>query len=237
MRDGNTVPIDVVLWRLLQISDQLFPTGGYAFSHALETYVDRALVHDRTTCQQLLEALCNHALGPCDAVFCRHAFRAAAQENMGRLVELDHLLTASKGTRELRLESEHTGQAFLRASLAMQPSPLVEGFWHASRRRNATPGNHAIAFGLVAQALGLSETSTVQSYLYNVVAGWVAVAMRLVPLGQMDGQHLLYHLTSRLGDIMQRYHDLNPEDTWNNMLGLDIRSMQHERQYSRLFRS
>jgi urease accessory protein UreF len=36
---------------------------------------------------------------------------------------------------------------------------------------------------------------------------------------------------------MQRYHDLNPEDTWNNMLGLDIRSMQHERQYSRLFRS
>jgi urease accessory protein len=118
----------------------------------------------------------------------------------------------------------------------MQPSALVEAFWHAARQKT-TPGNHAIAFGLVAQSLGLSETRTVQSYLYNVVAGWVAVAMRLVPLGQMDGQHLLYNLTSRLGDIMQRYHDLNPEDTWNNMLGLDIRSMEHERQYSRLFRS
>ena len=70
----------MVLWRLLQISDQLFPTGGYAFSHALETYVDQDLVHDRATCQQLFEALCaDHALGPCDAVFCRHAFRAAAQ--------------------------------------------------------------------------------------------------------------------------------------------------------------
>ena len=237
MGKGSPTPIHVALWRLLQISDQLFPTGGYAFSHALETYVDRDIVHDRTTCQQLFEALCDHALGPCDAVFCRHAFRAAAQENMAQLMELDRLLTASKITRELRLESEHTGQAFLRASLAMQPSPLVEAFWHAVRQRKATPGNHAIAFGLVAQGLGLSETCAVQSYLYNVVAGWVAVAVRLVPLGQMEGQRLLFDLTARLGDIMQRYHDLRPEDTWNNMLGLDIRSMQHERLYSRLFRS
>ena len=147
-------------------------------------------------------------------------------------------MTASKITRELRLESEHTGQAFLRASLAMQPSPLVEAFWRCSAG-NVTPRRAImpIVFGLVAQSLGLSETSTVQSYLYNVVAGWVAVAMRLVPLGQMDGQRLLYDLTSRLGDIMQRYRDLDPEDTWNNTPGLDIRSMQHERLYSRLFRS
>jgi urease accessory protein len=238
MRGENPTPIDMALWRLLQISDQLFPTGAYAFSHALETYVDRDIVHDRATCQQLFEALCEHALGPCDAVFCRHAFRAAAQAHMARLLELDRLLTASKVTRELRLESEHTGQAFLRASLTMQPSPLVEGFyWHASRQRQDTPGNHAIAFGLVAQSLGLSETCAVQSYLYNVVAGWVAVAVRLVPLGQMEGQRLLYDLTSRLGDIMQRYRDLDPADTWSNVPGLDIRSMQHERLYSRLFRS
>jgi urease accessory protein len=233
----NATPIDVALWRLLQISDQFFPTGGYAFSHALETYVDRALVYDRPTCQQFMETLCTHALGPCDAVFCRHAFRAAAQGDMARLIELDRLLTASKVTQELRLESEHTGQAFLRASLAMQPSPLVQAFWQAVRQRTATPGNHAVVFGLVAQSLGLSETRTVQSYLYHVVAGWVAVAVRLVPLGQMDGQRLLFDLTARLGEIMQRYRDLNPEDTWNNTPGLDIRSMQHERLYSRLFRS
>lgn len=233
---GHTTPIDTALWRLLQISDQLFPTGAYAFSHALETYVDQAIVHDRATCQQLFEALCEHALGPCDAVFCRHAFRAAAQAQMARLVALDRLLTASKVTRELRLESEHTGQAFVRASLAMQPSALVETFWHTARQKT-TPGNHAIAFGLVAQSLGLSETCTVQSYLYNVIAGWVAVAVRLVPLGQMDGQRLLFDLTSHLDGVIQRYQDLRPEDTWSNMPGLDIRSMQHERLYSRLFRS
>ena len=236
MRSGEMTPVGEALWRLLQISDQLFPTGGYAFSHALETYVDQGVIRDRAACLQLFEGLCEHALGPCDAVFCRHAFRAAAHEDMARLVELDCLLTANKITRELRLESEHTGQAFLRASLAMQPSPLVEAFWR-SRRQQKTPGNHAIAFGLVAQSLGLAEASTVQSYLYNVAAGWVSVAVRLVPLGQMEGQRLLFDLTTRLGDIMQRYRDLDPEDAWSNTPGLDIRSMQHERLYSRLFRS
>ena len=52
------------LWSLLQISDRLFPTGGYAFSHALETYVELGLVHDRESCQQLLVNVCYHALGP-----------------------------------------------------------------------------------------------------------------------------------------------------------------------------
>ena len=236
MRGGETAPIDEALWRLLQISDQLFPTGGYAFSHALETYVDQGVIRDAAACLQLFEALCEHALGPCDAVFCRHAFRAAAREEMARLMALDQLLTASKITRELRLESERTGQAFLRASLAMLQAPLTEAFWRACAQHQ-TPGNHAIAFGLVAQRLELSEASTVQSYLYNVVAGWVSVAVRLIPLGQMEGQRLLYDLTSGLGEIMQRYRDLDPEDAWNNMPGLDIRSMQHERLYSRLFRS
>ena len=33
------VPKGQELWHLLQMSDQFFPTGGYAFSHALETYI------------------------------------------------------------------------------------------------------------------------------------------------------------------------------------------------------
>ena len=48
---GNT------LWSLLQISDQFFPTGAYAFSHALETYVARGIINDRTSCEEWLANL------------------------------------------------------------------------------------------------------------------------------------------------------------------------------------
>ncbi len=229
-------PADLALWHLLQISDQLFPTGSYAFSHALETYVEQGIVQDRVSCQQVFENLCHNALGPCDLVFCAHAFRLAAMPALAHLVRLDHLLTAFKVTRELRLESQYTGQAFLRASLTLQPSALIEPFWQAVRQ-DTTPGHHAIVFGLVAQCVGIPETHALQGYLYIVIAGWVAAALRLVPLGQTDGQRLLHALMPTLSEVMQRYRDLPVAEAWSCTPGLDIRSMQHERQYSRLFRS
>jgi urease accessory protein len=224
------------LWSLLQISDQLFPTGAYAFSHALETYVELGLVHDRESCQQLLVNVCYHSLGPCDMVFCVQAFQVAATHNLTALVQLDRLLQAYKVPEELRAESQHTGQAFLRASLALHPSALVGQFVQDVQHGTA-PGNHAVAFGVVAQGLGLSEDSAVQGYLYTVTAGWVAAALRLVPLGQTDGQRLLHDLAPTLLDVWQQYRDLRPEEAWSCVPGLDIRSMQHQRLYSRLFRS
>jgi urease accessory protein len=224
------------LWHLLQISDQFFPTGAYAFSHALETYVAQGLIHDRTSCQQLLTTLSYNALGPCDMVFCAHAFRLSAHQELPAIVTLDHLLTAMKVPRELRPESRHTGQAFLRAALPLGVSPLVQAFFQHVRQ-DVTAGHHAIAFGLVTHSLGLTETQALLAYLYNVHAGLVATAVRLVPLGQTDGQRLLHDLAPTLLDVMQLYRHLTPETSWSCTPGLDLRSMQHERLYSRLCRS
>jgi urease accessory protein len=220
----------------LQLSDQFFPTGAYAFSHALETYVAQGLVYDRASCRQLLENLCYNALGPCDLVFCTHAFRLAATSALDALVSLDQRLTTFKVPRELRLESRHTGQAFLRASLALTSPPLVAAFVRRVQQ-DVTPGHHAIAFGLVAQSLGLTEEPTLLAYLYSVTAGLVAAAVRLVPLGQTDGQRLLHDLAPVLLELIRLYRYLPLEEVWSCTPGLDIRSMQHERLYSRLCRS
>ena len=48
-----------------------------------------------------------------------------------------------------------------------------------------------LVFGLVAHGLGLDQESTLLAYLYTVLTGLVAAALRLVPLGQSDGQRLL----------------------------------------------
>ncbi len=237
----STVVHGQQLWHLLQISDQFFPTGGYAFSHALETYVSEGIVHDRVSCQRLLENLCWHAIGPCDLVFCAQAHRLAAggivvPDTLTVLIELDHRLTAWKVPRELRQESQHTGQAFLRAAMALDPVPLVQAFWHHVRDET-TPGQHAVVFGLVAQGLGLDQESTLLAYLYTVLTGLVAAALRLVPLGQSDGQRLLHDLAPLSRALIAQYGTLSPEDAWSSTPGLDIRSMQHERLYSRLCRS
>lgn len=226
----------VPLWHLLQISDQFFPTGAYAFSHALETYVAHGLLHDRASCQTCLEQLYYYAIGPCDMVFCRHAWRLAAAQDNDALVTLDRLLTAGKVPRELRLESQLTGQALLRAAVVFSAAPVVTRFFQQVQQ-GTTPGNHAMAFGVVAQGLAVDEDSTLVAYVYNVTAGLVAAALRLVPLGQSDGQWLLHALAPVFLEVRQRYGHLTPEDAWSCTPGLDIRSMQHERLYSRLCRS
>lgn len=237
MRTNGERPLPgQALWHLLQISDQFFPTGAYAFSHALETYIALGLVHDRASCQGLLEQLCHNALGPCDLVCCAAAFRLAAAGNLTALVELDWFLEALKLPRELRLESRHTGQAFVRAALALQPSAWCQA-WYEQVRQDATPGHHAVAFGVVSQALGLALDEALLAFLYNVTAGLVAAAVRLVPLGQTDGQRVLHDLAPTLLTALQMYRDAAPEDAWSCTPGLEVRSMQHERLYSRLCRS
>ncbi len=235
------VPKGQELWHLLQITDQFFPTGGYAFSHALETYIAEGIVHDRVSCHRLLENLCWHAIGPCDLVFCAHAYRLVAgadttYDTLAELVACDQLLAAYKVPRELRQESQHTGQAFLRAAMALEPAPLVQAFW-TQVQRGATPGHHALVFGCVAQGLGCNMESTLLAYLHTVLTGLVAAALRLVPLGQSDGQRLLHELAPLGLDLIAQYGELQPEEAWSATPGLDIRSMQHERLYSRLYRS
>src|SRR5215510_6593121 len=233
------LPKGQALWHLLQISDQFFPTGGYAFSHALETYIAAGVVHDRLSCHRWITNVGWHAIGPCDLVFCAHAYRlatAAEHDTLTALLALDHLLAAYKVPRELRQESQHTGQAFLRAAMALDPTPLVQAFWQHVQC-GATPGHHAPVFGLVAQHLGCDRESTLLAYLYTVLTGLVAAALRLVPLGQSDGQRLLHELAPLGLDLIAQYGELQPENAWSATPGLDIRSMQHERLYSRLYRS
>ena len=230
-----------VLWHLLQTSDQFFPTGGFAFSHALEMYAAAGLVRDRVTCQQLFIHLFNHSIGPTDLVFCARAHRLAAgsgavEAKLSALAELDLLLAATKVPRELRLESRHLGRSFLRGVMVLSPPPLVQEFRNRVQK-GAIPGHHAVVFGMAAHEFGLPESSALPAFLYAIASGLAAAAIRLVPLGQSDGQRLLHDLQPYCARLVQRFAHIDPEDAWSGTPGLDIRSMQHERLYSRLCRS
>lgn len=229
------------LWHLLQTSDQLFPTGGFAFSHALEMYTAAGAVRDRVSCQQLFVHLFSHSIGPTDLVFCARAHRLAAgpggpDAKVSALAELDLRLAAMKVPRELRLESRHLGRSFLRGAMALAPPPLVQEFRNRVLQ-GQTPGHHAVVFGMASHELGMPESTALPAFLYAIAAGLAAAAIRLVPLGQSDGQRLLHDLQPHCARLVQRFAHMDPEDAWSGTPGLDIRSMQHERLYSRLCRS
>ena len=74
-------------------------------------------------------------------------------------------------------------------------------------------------------------------YLHSFLSNLAAVAMRLVPLGQTDGQRLINELKPMLVDLARDAVEGDLSDLNASSFLADIASMKHETQYSRIFRT
>lgn len=221
---------------LLQLCDTALPIGGFSCSNALETYTQRGLIADAAALQEWLATLLRHAIQGGHLLPVALAYRATAAADWPQLIRLDQTLSAMKHGRELRDASEKMGQGLLRLAQQVWPGPAVESV-AALRQQGRLVGHHAVVFGLLGHALGLTERASVEAAGYQWLSGMIGAALRLLPLGQTAGQRLLsdllMHLPAIADDIgLQAWDDLGsaaPE--------FDIRAMEHETLYSRLFQS
>ena len=219
------------LLALLQFTDSFFPTGAFAHSFGLETYVQDGQIRDRETLESFLRSTLYHGIRTGDALAVGLAYNATEIE---RIVDLDRRLTAMKIPRELREGSVKIGKQFLRNAAALAKSEMLDDY--ANRiQLGKCAGHHPIAYGLVASAAGIDQLSTLLGYLHAFVVSQVSAAVRLIPLKPTDGQRVIQHLRSDLLEIARFAQNADLCDLGGFTPGLDIQSMRHERLYSRLF--
>ncbi|MEO1320022.1 MAG: urease accessory UreF family protein, partial [Pseudomonadota bacterium] len=96
---------------------------------------------------------------------------------------------------------------------------------------------YPVAVGAVAAAHGVPERATLTGYAHAFVANLVSAAVRLVPLGQTDGQRITAQLEASVDAAVARAGVTALDDLASATLASDIAAMQHETQYTRLFRS
>jgi urease accessory protein len=75
------------------------------------------------------------------------------------------------------------------------------------------------------------------SYFHGFAANLVSAGVRLIPLGQSDGQSAVAALEPAVAKAGAQAATIMQEDLGTAAPLLDLCSMQHETQYSRLFRS
>ena len=75
-----------------------------------------------------------------------------------------------------------------------------------------TPGHYPITLGCVAEALGLTYEEGLESLCYGVVSGLVSAAVRLVPLGQTEGQRVISNLEGAVREAVETATALSLED-------------------------
>ena len=184
------------LYRLMAWLSPAYPTGAYSYSHGIEAAVEQGLVDDRATLVSWCAHIVRHGAGWIDAVLLVNAHAAAVDDDWDRIAELAALAAALRGTRETGLESVQQGSAFLAASRSAWPSVRLE-------RLAALRAGKAIALPIavgVAAAEVVPPTLIVAGYLQSFAANLVSAAVRLIPLGQTDGQRAIAELAQTVAE-------------------------------------
>jgi urease accessory protein len=221
---------------LLQFTDGLFPAGAYAHSFGLESYVQEGAVRDAAGVEAFLRALLEGSSGPTDAVVALCAWRAAGSDDLEACLRIDRTVDAMKPTAELRNASRQIGRQVLRIASRENAHGLVADLFRAVES-GVTPGHHPIALGVVGSLLGWAREETAAAYLYSTSAAVVAAALRLLPLGQSTGQHILWSMQPSIGRLAKAAENKGSEDIWSYAPGLEIAAMRHAMLDARLFRS
>ena len=232
----NTQMKNSFIGSLLHLSDPTLPIGGFSHSHGLETYVQLNIVHDVASTELFIVENLKSNVKYNDASFVQLSYKAAAANDLDEIILLDQECTALKSAKEIRQASQKLGIRLIKIFKRHKDHELISKY-DVAIKKNIASGHYCIAFGIYAFLLGIPLEETLYSYYYNTAIGLVTNSVKLVPLGQSDGQDIMF----RLQPVMERLvsETLKTDRSLVGMLdiGLDIRCMQHEHLYSRLYMS
>lgn len=227
-----------LLSKLMLLSDTALPTGGFSHSYGLETFIEQG----ESDLQGLLGTYIREELGKVDCPACALAYQMASAGDLSGLLDLDQTVNAMRIPREWREAGSNTGKRLVCVGknfnswrLTREKSQIWEPYCEMVES-GRTPGQYAVVAGAVYQLLNLPLTDGVLAYAVSALKNMVAVAVRLVPLGQTEGlkiQELLLPelITMVEGAVMIR----SAEDLGGFAPGFELAGIRHERLYTRLF--
>jgi urease accessory protein len=170
----------------------------------------------------------------------RDAYRTVAADDAEGLAIANRRGAAYRATAELALESAQQGEAFLTTCrAAWDEGFLVDG--QLARAGEGLTGHqgvcHAAIFGVAAARAGIALGDALLGYLQAFAANLVSTGLRLGIVGQTDGQRILAALEPKIIAAAQAAMMRGQEDFGGATFAVDLASMAHETQYTRLFRS
>jgi urease accessory protein len=223
-------PASPGLYRLLAWLSPGFPIGAFSYSHGLEAAVAGGAVHDRASLEAWTAAVVVHGSGRMDADILCAAHRAGRAGDPVALEAANRRGVAFRATAELALEAGQQGEAFLATCRAAWPEPFIADW--------ATDGVcHSAVFGAVAARAGIALADALTGYLQALAANLVSAGLRLGIIGQTDGQRILSALEPAVGRAAAAATTRDPAHFGAATFAVDLASMLHETQYTRLFRS
>ena len=224
------------LLRLQSWLSPTFPTGAYSYSHGLEWAVEAGYINDRKSLVDWLDADLWFGSGRNEAIFFREAWRCAMEDDRAKLFEIAELAAAFRGTSEFALESSQQAAACLTTLRRVWPDSLLDWLSETLQQHCIQPAL-AVVLGVRSATQAIPAKIALPAYLQSYMANLVTAGIRLVPLGQTDGQLAIAELEQAILAARLEAERATIGDLGSAAFMLDLASIAHETQYTRLFRS
>jgi len=222
---------DMALYPLLSWMSPAYPVGAFTFSQGLENAVDTKLINNFKQTSNWIAQMLEFGNGYSDLVFLACAWESAYDKQS--LKDLMLTALAFLPTSELHLESTAQGAAFFKVTQDTWSCETLDLLLSLKLKHHAYP----VVVGIAARGHQIDKTTLMSAFGHAYLSNLVSAAVRLVPLGQTDGQRLIASLNHPLLETIERALTTSPTDLATSTLMADITSMHHETQYTRLFRS
>jgi urease accessory protein len=218
--------------RALQVVDSFFPVGAFAYSDGLETAAAGGRVRDAASLNAWMTHFLEGVFVPCEGLALVKCISALKQGDVDTLCRIDTELTAIRPAAAVRKASSGIGKRVL----ALYSSTYEDK--SAPLKTVPLPhGNAAVAYAMVFFHCGIQERDAALAFGYNRLTGIISAGLRLISMGQQEGQTLLTQSLNRLPDAVERILQVTDQSLCSFNPLLDIAQMNHQYLYSRLFRS
>ncbi len=223
---------------LLQVNDALFPIGAYSHSQGLETYIQKGIVHDTDTAKEYITHKIKWNLARTELLAARFSYEAAVNKDLDKLMHLEDILEASRVPMEQREATRKMGSRFVKTIEKIGLSICEAGIFRLYLdARKGKPVNHCCIYGVFCAEMKIPLREALAHYLYAQTSAIVTNCVKTIPLSQTTGQQLLSGCYMDFYEILNDIMYMGEDDLCLSAPGFDVRGIQHEKLYSRLYMS
>ncbi|WFA16878.1 urease accessory protein UreF [Paenibacillus mucilaginosus] len=220
-----------------QLLDSALPIGGFSHSFGLETLVQEERLERPEQLREYIEAMLVHSWAPVDALAVKAVYRYVPEQRWEDLWQVDCTQHVQRSASETREGVAKMGRRLYQLARSVYPDLGWEPLAGALARRECI-GTHPLIHGWLSYGLGVPLAQAAEGYLYTCTMTCINSGLRLMSLGQTEGQRLLASLLPSISAAWKGAAELDPlEDGYASNPQAEIAMMRHEGLYSRLFMS
>ena len=209
---------DLKFMTVMQWMSPAFPIGAFAYSHGLEWAIDKGHVNNGEKLQKWITDLLEYGSLRTDAISISLILRG---HDFKKMNELSMALCPA---RERLLETTLQGSAFAK---------IIEDVWQQDIGELSLP----VAVALAAKNQSIEQDLILPAYLQAFCSNLISVAIRLIPIGQTEGQRIMFELSSTISDLVQSASESEIDDLNSACFFSDVSAMEHEHLQPRIFKT